>query len=146
MKDLEVYKLHGNIDQKERTETYFKFKKTPSGAVLFSTDVAARGLDFPEVTHTVLFEIPPSLVDYCNRIGRTARIDKKGVSLLVLNKPEEEFADKLKNQGLDISLFESKMIFENFSKHLKREHQIGMFAEVYIEGLLKSIIKYNKEK
>lgn len=49
MDDLEVYKLHGNIEQRERSETYFKFKNTESAAVLYSTDVAARGLDFPEV-------------------------------------------------------------------------------------------------
>lgn len=88
---------------------------------MLSTDVAARGLDFPEVTHTVLYEVPNNLVDYCNRIGRTARINKKGVSLLVLNKPEEEFANKLKDSGLDLNYFDCKLIFDYFGKILKNE-------------------------
>jgi len=76
--------------------TYFTFKKTLEPAILVSTDVAARGLDFPDVTHTILFDIPQNYVDYCNRIGRTARIDAKGYSLLMLNFVEKAFIDKLK--------------------------------------------------
>ncbi len=42
---------------------------------MISTDVASRGLDFNDVTHTILFDVPASTVEYCNRIGRTARIN-----------------------------------------------------------------------
>lgn len=77
-----IFKLHGNIEQRTRSETYFGFKRyTGGGAILISTDVASRGLDFEEVTHTILFDVPTSVSEYCNRIGRTARIDSKGISL-----------------------------------------------------------------
>ncbi len=42
--------------------------------MLISTDVASRGLDFFEVTHTILYDLPSNVVEYTNRIGRTARI------------------------------------------------------------------------
>ncbi len=63
----EIHKLHGDIDQKERTKTYFAFRKTEQLAVLFATEVAARGLDFDNVTHTILFDVPNSIVDYCKK-------------------------------------------------------------------------------
>lgn len=77
------YKLHGNIDQKTRSKTYFEFKKQTS-AILISTSVASRGLDFPDVTNILLFDPPDSYDDYINKVGRTARINKNGMSLLVL--------------------------------------------------------------
>ncbi len=82
--EQEVYKLHGNVDQKERSDTYFKFKENNTGAVLFSTDVASRGLDFYYVNNTILLDLPDSVTEYAHRIGRAARIDNRGTSLLVL--------------------------------------------------------------
>ncbi len=63
---------------------------------MISTDVASRGLDFPEVTHSILFDVPTSISEYCNRIGRTARIDCRGISLLILNNVEKPYIDKIK--------------------------------------------------
>lgn len=82
----EVYKLHGNIEQKERSKTYFSFKKStnPMGCILVSTSVASRGLDFPDVSSILLFDPPDSFDDYINKVGRTARINRNGLSLLVL--------------------------------------------------------------
>lgn len=54
---------------------------------MLSTEVASRGLDFPELSHIVLFDVPPTVTDYANRIGRTARMNSSGISLLVLNYP-----------------------------------------------------------
>ena len=46
--------------------------------------MASRGLDFPDVTNILLFDPPDSYDDYINKVGRTARINKNGMSLLVL--------------------------------------------------------------
>lgn len=95
MLEHKIFKLHGNIDQKLRTLTFFEFKKTNEPSILISTDVCSRGLDFPEVTHSILLDPPTSITDYCNRVGRTARIDKYGVSLLILNNVEKGFIELL---------------------------------------------------
>jgi len=74
---------------------------------LISTEVSSRGLDFPDVSHSILFDPPSSVIDYCNRIGRTARIDKIGVSLIVLNgEKEKKFIDKVEEKGIQIDYFD----------------------------------------
>jgi len=52
--------------------------------VLICTDVASRGLDFNDVKNTILLDMPESFTEYTHRIGRTARMDKPGNSLLIL--------------------------------------------------------------
>jgi ATP-dependent RNA helicase RhlE len=49
--------------------------------VLVATDVAARGLDIPDVTHVINYELPENYEDYIHRIGRTGRGSKKGAAL-----------------------------------------------------------------
>ena len=57
------------------------FKK---GLILICTDVASRGLDFFDVKNIIIFDMPDSITEYAHRIGRTARINKSGRSLLIL--------------------------------------------------------------
>ena len=85
--------LHGNVPQEERIKTYNEFKTTKLGSspfllildsVLICTDVASRGLDFNDVKNTILLDMPESFTEYTHRIGRTARLDKPGNSLLIL--------------------------------------------------------------
>ncbi len=72
--------LHGDMDQKSRMDTLDKFR---SGEIMLlaASDVAARGLDIPAVSHVINFDIPWAADDYVHRIGRTGRAGKEGVSL-----------------------------------------------------------------
>lgn len=69
--------LHGDMDQTNRMETLDKFR---SGEVeiLAASDVAARGLDIPEVSHVFNFDVPWAADDYVHRIGRTGRAGREG--------------------------------------------------------------------
>ncbi len=69
--------LHGDMDQKARMETLAKFR---SGEITFlaASDVAARGLDIPDVSHVFNFDLPWQSDDYVHRIGRTGRAGKEG--------------------------------------------------------------------
>ena len=58
-------------------ESMMAFHRAES-AVLLSTDVAARGLDFPAVTHILQFDPPGEAAEYVQRVGRTARMGKRG--------------------------------------------------------------------
>ncbi len=72
--------IHGNKSHSQRQRALGNFKDSRSN-VLVATDVAARGLDIPDVSHVINFELPATYDDYVHRIGRTGRNDKKGKAL-----------------------------------------------------------------
>ncbi len=72
--------IHGNKNQGQRTRALNSFRSNQSN-VLVATDVAARGLDIPNVTHVINYDVPQSYDDYIHRIGRTGRGGKTGVAL-----------------------------------------------------------------
>ena len=71
--------LHGDMDQKSRTETLDKFRSGEI-TILAASDVAARGLDIPAVSHVFNFDLPWQSDDYVHRIGRTGRAGREGNS------------------------------------------------------------------
>lgn len=71
--------MHGDLVQKQRTETLNKFKNNEL-TLLVCSDVAARGLDVQGVSHVFNYDIPMNADDYVHRIGRTGRAGKAGVS------------------------------------------------------------------
>ncbi|KAG0042579.1 ATP-dependent RNA helicase dbp7 [Gryganskiella cystojenkinii] len=97
--DVPLFRLHGNLAQGLRTDTYFEFCKAPSG-VLFATDVAARGLDLPDVSHIIQYDPPSDLKDYVHRVGRTARLGRDGEAVLFLLPSEVKYLELLTAQGL----------------------------------------------
>ena len=72
--------IHGNKSQNQRQRALEEFKKNKI-QILLATDVASRGLDIQDVTHVINYDQPASYDDYVHRIGRTGRIDKKGIAL-----------------------------------------------------------------
>ena len=86
---LPIMALHGKLVQTKRTKIYFDFLQRPH-AVLFATDIAARGLDFPDVDWVVQADAPEDRNMYIHRAGRTARYRKGGKSLLMLTPAEEK--------------------------------------------------------
>lgn len=72
--------LHGDMNQRQRTRTIGAMRK---GAIriLVATDVAARGIDIPTITHVINFDLPMNAEDYVHRIGRTGRAGATGVAL-----------------------------------------------------------------
>jgi len=80
--------LHGKLHQERRTRVYFDFLQRPN-AVLFCTDVAARGLDFPDVDWVVQADAPEDKEMYIHRVGRTARYTAGGRAMVCLLPSEE---------------------------------------------------------
>jgi len=72
--------IHGNKKQNQRIRTLDKFKNNQI-QILIATDVASRGLDIPNVSHVINYDLPESYDAYIHRIGRTGRADKNGVAL-----------------------------------------------------------------
>uniref|UniRef100_A0A672SNZ4 ATP-dependent RNA helicase n=1 Tax=Sinocyclocheilus grahami TaxID=75366 RepID=A0A672SNZ4_SINGR len=86
---ISVLALHGKQQQMKRVEVYNDFVRKTS-AVLFATDIAARGLDFPAVNWVLQFDCPEDANTYIHRVGRTARYKEGGEALLVLLASEEK--------------------------------------------------------
>ncbi len=78
--------IHGNKSQGQRNRALDDFKTTKA-RVLVATDVAARGLDIPDVSHVINFDTPATYDDYVHRIGRTGRGGKTGAALTFVHKP-----------------------------------------------------------
>ena len=76
--------IHGNKNQSQRARVLDSFKRDFI-QILIATDVASRGLDIPNVSHVINYDLPESYESYIHRIGRTGRADKKGVALTFVN-------------------------------------------------------------
>lgn len=72
--------IHGDKPQFQRQKALGLFKQDHA-TIMVATDVAARGLDIPDVTHVINYELPQTYEDYVHRIGRTGRANKKGTAL-----------------------------------------------------------------
>jgi superfamily II DNA/RNA helicase len=72
--------IHGNKNHSQRQRALSQFKENRS-QILVATDVAARGLDIPNVSHVINYELPATYEDYIHRIGRTGRAGKTGKAL-----------------------------------------------------------------
>ncbi|BDD08876.1 helicase [Fulvitalea axinellae] len=79
--------FHGGLDQEERERELLKFR---NGSVntLIATDLAARGLDIPEIKHVIHYQLPTDEKSFTHRNGRTSRMSAKGNSYLVLSSEE----------------------------------------------------------
>ena len=86
---LRNYEIHAKLSQAQRTRAADDFRAAKSG-VLFSSDVTARGMDFPEVTHVIQVGLPRERDSYIHRLGRTGRAGKEGEGWLFLTPFEKQ--------------------------------------------------------
>eukprot|EP00850_Spirogloea_muscicola_P004463 SM000019S05007 [mRNA] locus=s19:411418:414548:- [translate_table: standard] len=89
VKGVEAVAIHGGKDQEEREFAIASFKAGKKD-VLVATDVASKGLDFPDIQHVVNFDMPSEIENYVHRIGRTGRCGKTGIATTFINKNQSE--------------------------------------------------------
>ncbi|KAL4231239.1 DEAD (Asp-Glu-Ala-Asp) box polypeptide 41 [Mactra antiquata] len=89
LKGVEAVAIHGGKDQEERTQSIDQFRKAEKD-VLVATDVASKGLDFPDIKHVINYDMPEDIENYVHRIGRTGRCGKTGVATTFINKGVDE--------------------------------------------------------
>ena len=87
-KKLFAERFHGGMEQPDRERALYKFRNG-SCHVLISTDLAARGLDIPEIEHIIHYHLPVNEEAFTHRNGRTARWDATGTSYLILHAEEK---------------------------------------------------------
>ncbi|RPA85071.1 DEAD-domain-containing protein [Ascobolus immersus RN42] len=91
-----IHKLHGSLPQQIRTATLTAFTRCKTSSLLFCTDVAARGLDLPNVDLIIQYDPPFDPADYLHRIGRTARAGREGrAAIFLLPGKEEAYVERV---------------------------------------------------
>jgi ATP-dependent RNA helicase DDX31/DBP7 len=121
-KDGELHMLHGSLPQVDRTQIFLRFCSAKSG-ILICTNVAARGLDLPEIDWSIQYDAPEDVSEYVHRAGRTARKGRKGRGLLFLSPNKEiGFANVLGEHGIELRRVESepllRLAYESMNKCL----------------------------
>jgi len=86
--------LHGDMDQRARMASLEAFK-TGDVDLLVCSDVAARGLDIPDVSHIYNFDVPIHAEDYVHRIGRTGRAGRSGTALTLVTRDDSKYVDSI---------------------------------------------------
>ncbi|TVY89697.1 ATP-dependent RNA helicase [Lachnellula willkommii] len=155
--DLPVLDLHGKQKQDKRSRTFFEFCNAKQG-VLVCTDVAARGLDIPDVDWIVQFDPPDDPRDYIHRVGRTARgANGKGRSLMFLQPSEVGFLSYLKEAKVPIVEFDfpakkivnvqsqlEKLISQNHYLNQSAKNGYKSYIQAYASHSLRTIFDVNK--
>ncbi|TMW54344.1 hypothetical protein DOY81_000617 [Sarcophaga bullata] len=154
--DLPVTSIHGKQKQTKRTTTFFQFCNAAEG-ILLCTDVAARGLDIPQVDWIVQFDPPDDPKEYIHRVGRTARgTGSSGHALLMLRPEELGFLRYLKaakvplnefefswNKIADIQLQLEKLISKNYFLNQSAKEAFKSYVRAYDSHQLKNIFDIN---
>jgi len=86
--------MHGDLDQKQRTQTLQAFKEGKI-VLLVCSDVAGRGIDIDDVSHVFNYNVPFNADDYVHRIGRTGRAGKTGHAYTLATRDEEKLVDAI---------------------------------------------------
>lgn len=106
--DMRANSIHGDRTQREREQALSQFRNRVC-PVLVATAVAARGLDIPNVTHVINYDLPTDIDDYVHRIGRTGRAGNTGISTAFFNRGNRtivrELIDLLKEANQEVPSF-----------------------------------------
>lgn len=148
--ELPVMALHGKQKQSVRTRTFSQFMKAQS-ATLLCTDIAARGLDIPNVDWIVQFDPPDDPKEYIHRVGRTARgSNKQGNALLIIRPEEKAFLRYLKAAKIPLQEYElswkkvadiqgqlEKLVAKNYALNLSAKEAFRSYVRAYSSHGLK---------
>lgn len=158
--NITVKDIHGDLKQTKRNQVYYEFCNSDAG-VLLCTDIAQRGLDFPEVDWIIQYDPPNNPAEYIHRVGRTARgAYAKGKALLVLLPNEVKFIDHIEKSKIkdmkefefpegkliDIqdnfeNIVESNMALENLAKEAYKSY---IFSYLYTGSKLPDVFDLDK--
>ncbi|EGC38307.1 hypothetical protein DICPUDRAFT_76134 [Dictyostelium purpureum] len=146
-----LFQLHGKMKQWTRLEVFEDFCKKKAG-VLFATDIAARGLDFPEVEWVIQVDCPDDIETYIHRIGRTARNNATGQAITILLPSEKEAMtallekQKMKYEVLEPNPEKLVSIDSQLSGFLSEKTELKYLAQKSFVSYLRSVYRQsNKE-
>jgi ATP-dependent RNA helicase DeaD len=89
--------IHGGMSQRDRDRVMHAFREG-SLRLLIATNVAARGLDIPTITHVINYDMPDNVEEYVHRVGRTARMGKEGTAISFVGEHDLEVLEKVEHK------------------------------------------------
>lgn len=152
--DMKVLEIHGKQKQAKRINTFYEFNNLEKG-VLLCTDVAARGLDIPNVDWIIQFDPPDEVKEYIHRVGRTCRgQNSNGKALLFLLPTEVKFLKYLKAANVTLSEFEydpsklaniqgqfEKLVENNYYLYNAAKDAYKSYLHAYMSHSLKDVFE-----
>ncbi len=132
---IRAMSIHGGLTQNKRQYALEQLKKEDI-QVLVATDVAARGLDIPNISHVYNYDVPKTSEEYIHRIGRTARAGESGEAIILLiEKDYSNFDNVLSNRRIQIKKEEppkyEKVYFERNTEQRRGSFQRGSQRQRY---------------
>ncbi|XP_059633255.1 DEAD-box ATP-dependent RNA helicase 17 [Cornus florida] len=140
-----TFRLHGNMQHEDRRTTFQAFR-TEKSALLLSTDVSARGLDFPKVRCIIQYDSPGEATEYVHRVGRTARLGERGETLLFLQPTEMDYLQELDKHGVSLTEYPLLKVLDSYplqgqKLHVKKFVSLEMHPWVqFLQKALESFI------
>jgi superfamily II DNA/RNA helicase len=135
----ETIAYHGRLTTSEKSTVQ---RKVSSGepVILVSTDALARGLDFPNITHVIMFDFPLTTVDFIHRAGRTARAGRKGKVTAFYLRHELDDGVSVEAQQLLAKIIQEKITTgEPFEKIFSRKRSLRSKFKKYGKSLLTNL-------
>ena len=129
--------IQGEMPQDRRNNAIARFRDGTVN-VLLATDVAARGIDLPDVSHVINYDMPRSADVYLHRIGRTARAGKKGNAVSLVEAHDQPMMDR-------VARYVKEEIKERFIKELRPKHKKPVFNKKKKDDKKKTATKTKKK-
>ena len=131
---LRGFEIHSKLSQAQRTRAADDFRFAKSG-ILFSSDVTARGMDFPEVTHVIQMGLPRERDSYIHRLGRTGRAGKEGEGWIILTPFEkQEVRRRLRDLPLVDATHELETATIDMSQPVEVPENVGKILSDCVEA------------
>lgn len=135
-----IFALHGKMPHNKRTAVYRGFLDSTGGSVMFCTDLAARGLDFPDIDWVIQFDPPQDPKSFLHRCGRTARSGRSGDALVFLQKQEDAYIEMMSNRSVPMTEFSIEIPGKDFDFEILKEKSLKI-REIYESGI-KAFVSY----
>lgn len=113
--------IQGEMPQDRRNNAISRFREG-SVNILLATDIAARGIDLPDVSHVINYDLPRSADVYLHRIGRTARAGKKGIAISLVEAHDQPMMDR-------VGRYTKELIKERFIEGMRPTHKKPVFKK-----------------
>nr|WP_269135389.1 ATP-dependent RNA helicase SrmB [Vibrio cincinnatiensis] len=130
--------IQGEMPQDRRNNAITRFREGDVN-VLLATDVAARGIDVPDISHVINFDLPRSADVYLHRIGRTARAGKKGNAISLVEAHDQLMMDR-------VARYVKEEIKERFIDGLRPKHKKPTFKKKKKDEKKKVVVKKKAKK
>lgn len=156
---VKFMKTYGRMKQQQRSKVFKDFNETSTG-VLMTTDVMARGADFPNVGYIIQVDPPQNPEFFIHRIGRTARGEASGKAIILVSKPEISFIDYLNDRQIKMMPFKGgddylskkeetykklkSIMIQDKALFEKAKRAFVSFTRSYKEHQLKDVFKFDQ--